>query len=517
MTPQQPDSEPSAPIRFTVTVQCKSCRVRIQVSSRKTRLEYKFTCPRCSTVNNIVLATPIEPPPQSHVPPDVYQLAASPPLPIAKRLPPIAYPLSPPKPIDLFAQALASNAPVRTTSNEPRELQTIRTLARFGLIIAKSDGQVANAERIAVREFLATLFGHNAILARHIDPIMEAAEKAIPTEADAIADVVRCMPSEKRYAVYVAAEKIADACGTRNQPEIDALRRVAIAFGMQPAALKIEPVPLVPPKPEVEQRAPEAPTLNITGLHSIPALARFGLMVAKADGYISDPERSAVRAFLATLFGHDAILSQHIDSILFAAQKAIPSETVAIAEVVECTSPDKRRAIYLATEKIAEAWLPRNQSEIDTLQRVAIAFGMEPTAPKIELAPQIANVVRLPTPPNPEATRRVAEAFPSQKVTPPKSLFAFGDPRKLLEIEPKMQLSVELIRRRFAMLSEKTNPKRAAAFGPEFVALAEKHLAELQAAAESLIAPFGVPLVARVAPPTPPDMRHNPDLDDVFG
>ncbi len=512
MTPQQPDSEPSAPIRFTVTVQCKSCRVRIQVSSRKTRLEYKFTCPRCSTVNNIVLATPIEPPPQSHVPPDVYQLAALPPLPVAKRLPPIAYPLSPPKPVDLFAQALASNAPVRTTSNELPELQTIRTLARFGLMIAKSDGQVANAERIAVREFLATLFGHNAILARHIDPIMEAAEKAIPTEADAIADVVRCMPSEKRYAVYVAAEKIADACGTRNPPEIDALRRVAIAFGMQPAALKIEPVPLVPTPPK-----PEVPTLNITELHSIPALARFGLMVAKADGYISDPERIAVRAFLATLFGHDAILSQHIDSILFAAQKAIPSETVAIAEVVECTSPDKRRAIYLATEKIAEAWLPRNQSEIDTLQRVAIAFGMEPTAPKIEPAPQVANVVRLPIPSNPEAIRRVAEAFPSQKVTPPKSLFAFGDPRKLLEIEPKMQLSVELIRRRFAMLSEKMNPKRAAAFGPEFVALAEKHLAELQAAAESLIAPFGVPLVARVAPPTPPDMRHNPDLDDVFG
>lgn len=373
MTPQQPDSEPSAPIRFTVTVQCKSCRVRIQVSSRKTRLEYKFTCPRCSTVNNIVLTTPIEPPPQSHVPPDVYQLAASPPLPVANRLPPIAYPLSLPKPIDLFAQALASNAPARTISNELPELQTIRTLARFGLMIAKSDGQVANAERIAVREFLATLFGHNAILARHIDPIMEAAEKAIPTEAVAIADVVRCMPSEKRYAVYVAAEKIADACGTRNQLEADTLRRVAIAFGMQPAALKIEPV-----------------------------------------------------------------------------QK-------------------------------------------------------------------FANIFNVPTRPNPEAIRRVAEAPPSQKVAPPKSLFAVGDPRKLLEIEPKVKLSVELIRRRFALLSEKINPKKAAAFGPEFVALADKHLAELRAAAESLIAPFGVPLVDLVAAPTPTDMRHNPDLDDVFG
>ena len=357
MTPQQPDSEPSAPIRFTVTVQCTSCRVRIQVSSRKTRLEYKFTCPRCSTVNNIVLATPIEPLTQSRVPPDVYQLAALPPLPVAKRLPPTAYPLSPPKPIDLFAQALASNAPARTISNELPELQTIRTLARFGLMIAKSDGEIANAERIAVREFLATLFGHNAILARHIDPLMEAAEKAIPTEIIAIAEVVRCMPSEKRYAVYVAAEKIADACGTRNQPEIDTLRRVAIAFGMQPAALKIVPVPPVPtpPKPVVVQRAPEVPTPSIIpierhGLHSIQSLARFGLMVAKADGYIGDNERIAVREFLATLFGDDAILSQHIDAILFAAQKTIPRKAWRFPK-----SSDARRR----TNDVTSIWRPK--------------------------------------------------------------------------------------------------------------------------------------------------------------
>ena len=41
----------------------------------------------------------------------------------------------------------------------------------------------------------------------------------------------------------------------------------------------------------------------------------------------------------------------------------------------------------------------------------------------------------------------------------------------------------------------------------------------IKAAAETLIAPFGVPLVATAAapPPGPTDMRHNPDLDAVFG
>ena len=529
MTPLQPGREPDAPILFDITVKCQSCQVSIRVASRKSRPAYKFTCPRCSTVNDIVLSLPAEPPPPVAAPPVVYQLAIAPPLPVAKPSPPIAYSVSRPMPVDLFAQALASNSPSRTISNEPPELPTIRTLARFGLMIAKADGQVANAERIAVREFLTRLFGHNSILVRHIDPIMEAAEKAIPTEAAAIADVVRCTPPDKRHTVFLAAEKIADACGTRNQFEIDTLQRVAIAFGMIPPTAKIEPAPEfanifnVPTRPKPEAvRVAEAPSQSITPielpeLHAIQTLARFGLMIAKADGFIGDPERSAVRLFLTTLFGQNPMLAQRIDTTLHAVERAVPKEAVAIAEVIACTSPERRRDIYLAAEKIAAAWLPRNKSEVETLKRVAIAFDVVPVAPRVEMTRPVSSIFTVPTPPIPEAVRRVAEAPSPQRVSPPKPMFAVGDPRKLLEIEPNMKLSVELIRRRFALLSEKINPKKAAAFGPEFVALAMKNLAELRAAAESLIAPFGVSLDAPTAPPQPTDMRHNPDLDDVFG
>ncbi len=527
MTPQQPGRETDAPILFDITVRCQSCNVSIRVASRKSRSAYKFTCPRCSTVNNIVVELPIEPSPQVTVPPVVYQLAVAPPMPVAKPAPPIAYPVSRPKPVDLFAQALASTTPSRTISNEPPELPTIRALARFGLMIAKADGQVAMVERIAVREFLTRLFGHNTILVRYIDPIMEAAEKAIPTEAAAIAEVVRCTPPDKRLAVYQAAEKIADACGSRNPFEIDTLKRVAIAFGMiPPAELKIEPSPKfanifnlptrpkpVPVQPVVEVPPPTVTRIDLTELQAMQILTRFGLMIAKADGFIGDPERSAVRLFLTALCSDVPMLDRRIDAAIIAAERAVPKEAVAIAEVLAGTSLERRRAIYLAAEKIADGWLPRNQSEIETLKRVAIAFGVQVTTPKMDPVPQVTYI----PPPKPEAVRRVAEAPPPPRVSPPKPMFAVGDPRKLLEIEPKMKLSVELIRRRFAVLSEKINPKKAAAFGPEFVALALKNLAELRSAAESLIAPFGVPLDAPAAPPPPTDMRHNPDLDDVFG
>lgn len=588
-------------------------------------------------------------------------------MPVAKPAPPIAYPVSRSTPVDLFAQALSSTTPSRTISNEPPELPTIRTLARFGLMIAKADGQVANAERIAVREFLTRLFGHNSILVRHIDPIMEAAEKAIPTEAAAIAEVVRCTPPDKRLAVYQAAEKIADACGTRNPYEIDTLQRVAIAFGMIPPTATIEPSPkfanifnvptrpepeavrvaeapsqsipriVVPelhviqtlarfgmmiakadgfigdderngvrlflttlfgqnpilaqqidaimyaaertvpkeavaiaevitctfperrraiyyaaekiadawaprsrseietlkrvaiafdavptlPKPEAVKPAPEVPPqtiapIELPELQSIPILARFGLMIAKADGFIGDPERNAVRLFLTALFGDEPMLARRIETTLQAAERAVPKEAVAIAEVIACTSPERRRAIYLAAEKIADAWLPRNKSEVETLKRVGIAFDVVPAAPSVEMSRPVSSIFTMPTPPIPEGIRRVAEAPPPQRASPPKSLFAVRDPRKLLEIDPNTKLSVELIRRRFAVLSERINPKKAAAFGPEFVELATKNLAELRAAAEMLLSSFGVSLDITVPPP-PTDMRHNPDLDDVFG
>jgi hypothetical protein len=87
----------------------------------------------------------------------------------------------------------------------------------------------------------------------------------------------------------------------------------------------------------------------------------------------------------------------------------------------------------------------------------------------------------------------------------------------VLEIEPGVELSAELIRRRFALLTDKLDPAKATALGPEFARLADQKRAAVRAAAEALIAPFGVPLDPPAAPPPPADPRHNPDLDDVFG
>ncbi|QVL31078.1 hypothetical protein KIH39_19830 [Telmatocola sphagniphila] len=88
--------------------------------------------------------------------------------------------------------------------------------------------------------------------------------------------------------------------------------------------------------------------------------------------------------------------------------------------------------------------------------------------------------------------------------------------RKILDIDPKFDLSVDLIRRQFNNLTEKNDLAKLHGMDAELIEAAKRKLEKIRLAAETLIAKFGEPLVKPTAPPSN-DMRHNPDLDAVFG
>ena len=78
-------------------------------------------------------------------------------------------------------------------------------------------------------------------------------------------------------------------------------------------------------------------------------------------------------------------------------------------------------------------------------------------------------------------------------------------------------LSVELIRRQYRLLSDRFAPEKFATHGPEFVEMAADKRDRAERAARHLLAGYNEPLEAPAAPSPPADLRHNPDLDDVFG
>jgi len=259
---------------------------------------------------------------------------------------------------------------------------------------------------------------------------------------------------------------------------------------------KILPAPIVEPVPPpvaVPVAAPAMtkptaepfvlpPTHDDPRLAKLRAVVRFGLLVAKADGRVAQAERKELRRHLDATFGHDAFLARHFDPLMEATEAETPDEGAILAALKEANDAERKQLFALA-ERIADGSGERNPREKDLVARIADAFALTPVAKPV--APRPAPVA--------------------------------VDPRAVLEIPADAELSVELIRRRYALLSDKLDPAKASALGPEFKAMAERKRTELRRAAEMLMAPFGAPLDPPPAPPPPADIRHNPDLDDLFG
>jgi len=270
-----------------------------------------------------------------------------------------------------------------------------------------------------------------------------------------------------------------------------------VAKPSRPGSTAFPPTGTVPqspagPQPDLFQRelgrgtsaASTAPANP--GVAKLRAFCGFLLMIAKADGRIAKAERNGVRATLGDHFGSDPVLLRFIDPTLEAMEKAIPGEAEALAAVLPHATAAERKSLLAAAHRIADATSERNEREDDCINRVAAAFGIE------------------------EKPR----ASPS--VVAPVPVTMAADPRAVLEIEPGTPLSVELIRRRYTLLTEKTDLVRASAMGPEFAKLAADKRQAVRAAAETLMAPFGEPL-DKPTPAASTDLRDNPMLDDVFG
>ena len=260
--------------------------------------------------------------------------------------------------------------------------------------------------------------------------------------------------------------------------------------GTSPPPALVDPFRQALPSAGVPASAAEHPQLP-----KLRAYCAFALVVAKSDGRIAKAERAEVRSLLASAFGHDTTLVRFIDPVMEQTEKVIPDEDDALAAILKTTTADERRMLHKVAERIADATGERGPREVDALRRIATALGVM-VAPTVPLAGRASDDPVLD--PAPSLARPANEN------------------RQLLEIDPTAPLSPDLIRRRFTLLTEKADPARAAALGPEFVRMAEAKRADLRRAALELLAPFGEPLV-EAAPPKPTDFRHNPDLDDVFG
>lgn len=425
-----------------------------------------------------------------------------------------------------FQQWVADAVPT-----EHPDLARMRAVVGFGLMVAKADGRVAQAERKVIRAYLESAFGQDAVLLRNIDPLMERVEKAIPDEDAAVAAVRTATPPAEWSALYEWAGRIADASGERNAKERDALSRIAAAFGIEVAA----PTPPAPTSHTVltEVRSPrsvvvppDSPASPEAGelLGRPRAFLRLGIAVAAACGRIGPAELAVIRDFMKWKIRRSSTSLAQLDRSVEVATRAPLAVAEAAVAVRPITNDAEKAELLALVVRITDVAGERTPAGTDAIDRVAATFALAPPPPVVAQpvssrpisefrdVPLQESADRAPNPtPVVEPSRIVSSGRPNEIPSVPESHH-----RAVLDLAPDTALAPDLIRRRFQNLTDKLDPAKAAAFGPEFARLAADKRAAVRAAAEALIAPFNEPLEKPAAPP-PADLRHNPDLDDVFG
>jgi uncharacterized tellurite resistance protein B-like protein len=224
-------------------------------------------------------------------------------------------------------------------------------------------------------------------------------------------------------------------------------------------------------------------------------VAGFGLAVAKADGRIAAAERRQVRAFLARRYAPTPDLVDRIDPVLAEVEADLPTLGDAIWDVRRVIPASNWPELYQFAVSVADAsGADRNAREAECLARVAEELNVGPASPP---------AVPAPTPaisPTSLADATLTEA----------------DCRAALDIDPGVALSVDLVRRQYRLLIERFAAEKFGSHGPEFVRMAAEKRERAQQAARQLLAGYNEPLEAPKAE-APADLRHNPDLDAVFG
>jgi uncharacterized tellurite resistance protein B-like protein len=232
-----------------------------------------------------------------------------------------------------------------------------------------------------------------------------------------------------------------------------------------------------------EPAAPPAPPR--AAADELEQVVAFAWAVARADGRVARAEREAIDAFLRRRYGEDSVrLSRALN--LCAHYEAAAIDVEACLKFLAEHSDMDPQALFNLAIGIADATGPRNEREAAFLKRVAAAlrvpFTQEPAS--------------APAPKAPETAPRTA-------------LLA------TLEIEATTAPTAGLVRRQFNLLAERYAPERVA-HAADLQEIAKAKLATIRAAATTLLAEWGEPLdQPRTA--APPELRHNPDLDALFG
>jgi uncharacterized tellurite resistance protein B-like protein len=253
------------------------------------------------------------------------------------------------------------------------------------------------------------------------------------------------------------------------------------------------------------KRPPPPQTASDPAQELLEATIAFAFAVARTDGSISGKERAFLEEQVRRRYSHDTALYNRAKAWCAHYETSAIDIASCLHRIKQGFTPAQRAELLEFACQLAQASGPMNQREGRLLERASREWGL-PWKPRSlmwrgqETTPQ----------------RGAKECAPGPAATVPQSSPAL-EPRALLQIDPSAPLTADLIRRQYNLLSSRLAAEKVEAMGVEFVAMAESKRQALRAAAETLLQPLGEPLEPPARPAEPAELRHNPDLDAMFG
>jgi hypothetical protein len=275
----------------------------------------------------------------------------------------------------------------------------------------------------------------------------------------------------------------------------------------------------------------------------------FTFAVARLDGPVTTREREIIEAQVAGRYKHDPALLNRAKAFCAHYESAAIDLDTCVGQIAKLFAPAHRSALLnSAAIMIVQASGGISHQAFAFLaalsRRLDVPLSAPPAAKPSALRSQPldkvpekpatagrhsgshqpgdikpAPPVQTQAPPMPPrshpSTDEPMKARAPQQKSPPRPTPA--DYMRALEIEPSTRLSGDLIRRQFNLLCGRYAAEKFDAMGLEFVAVAQSKRTAIREAAAALLEPLGEKLEQPAPGIVQPELRHNPDLDDVFG
>lgn len=255
---------------------------------------------------------------------------------------------------------------------------------------------------------------------------------------------------------------------------------------ISPPELPAPVKPITPPEPP----APAEPIAIIR----LKTVAQFGFAVARCDGRIANAERNQIRVFLERRYTSDPAAARELTAALSQAEEGTPDLGTALWQVRRDIPSEGWADLHQFAISITNASGAKSPRKDACINRVVEELGIGQASAPIS------------TPTTPAPVPETTSTGMSE-----------AECRISLEIAAGVPFSVDLIRRQYRLLNERYAPSKFETHGDDFVRMAQEKRARAEAAARQLLTAYNEPLEAPDIPAPPADIRHNPDLDAVFG